>query len=184
MAKRFEIRSEPEKVVVVFRRSTWVFFAAFIWMIQALSTFLVNHSHISDKFLSLLMLELLLIMFFLWLLDLGNKEVLEFTPDVLSHRSGLFGISRTTEHHMREIQSPHFAPSKSGFLGTPSGLAFLHDGGEVRLCKTIKQQEAKEIVAAVLEKFPKLKFVWGGYVEGEPEPEPVPGQEPPFIDFP
>jgi hypothetical protein len=180
MRKRFQIRFEHEKIVAVFRREIVIVLTMLIWLVQALSTFLVNHSHISERLLDLSIAELLVLVFLLWALDLGSKEVVEFTPDTLTHRSGMFGFSHTKMYHMREIQSPHFAPSKQGVLGTPSGLAFLYDGQEVRLCRTIKQPEAKEIVNAVLQQFPKLKFVWGSYAGGEPEPEP--GPEPPFID--
>ena len=174
MMKRFEIRSEAEKVVVVFRHPTWGYFFMFIWTIQIVCSFLFQSDHISRRFVSLLMVDLIVLVFLLWLIDLGSKDVVEFTQDSLTQESRKLGISHTKTYHMREIQSPHFAPSIPGWSGTPSGLAFLYDGQEVRLCRTIKQEEAKQIVAAALQQFPKLKFVWGSYVEGVPEPEPEP----------
>jgi hypothetical protein len=105
-----------------------------------------------------------------WLWNLGGKEELNFTMSSLTYRRVLFGISRTREFWMDRIAEPHFVESKAGGKShTPSGLGFYYSGKEVRVGDHLTQRDAKEIVGALIRRFPELPKCWGRYAEGLPE---------------
>ncbi len=168
---RFVIRLEPEKVVVVTRRDRKMYVVASVWAVLLCSDFLADNGRWTAHFVKIWIAEFVALMVFTGLWALGSREVMEFTPDLLTCRAGWFGFSRKKIYQMRAIQSPRYVASKPGILGTPSGLGFIYDGMEVRVGDAIKQSEAQQIVIAVLQQIPKLKFVWGKYAAGEPELE-------------
>jgi hypothetical protein len=63
---------------------------------------------------------------YLWLWNIGGKEVLEFTANTLVWKRVLFGISRTHTFSMTKIRNPRFEGSRRrGKSRVPSGIGFL-----------------------------------------------------------
>jgi hypothetical protein len=102
-----------------------------------------------------------------WLWNLSGREELEFTSSELTYRRPLFGISRTRVFMMDRIADPHFVPpQQKGRSYIPSGLGFSYGGEQVRVCEQLTQEEANQIVAAVIQQLPELGDRWGRYTKG------------------
>jgi len=106
-------------------------------------------------------------MVYRWFQNLSGKEELEFTTSELTQRRLLFGIPRTRVFMMDRISDPHFvSPQTKGRSYTPSGIGFSYAGKQVRVGDQLTQEEANEIVAAVIQQFPELAERWGRYSKG------------------
>jgi hypothetical protein len=106
-----------------------------------------------------------------WLWNIGGREVVEITPQALSHRRVLCGISRARTYKLDGITNPGFVGSRSRGLGgrTPSGLGFRYDGKLVKLGDGLTQAEAKSLVAEIIREFPEHAERWSAYDPGLPE---------------
>jgi hypothetical protein len=167
----YSLSSEPSKVVVVIpRRFSFLLFALVPLWIVAWLTMVVGTSRGGQpqSVLTITVFSLVTLpVVYAWLWNLGGKEELEFTTSALTHRSNLFGVSHSRVFSMKRIERPHFENSqRRGKYGIPSGIGFSYKGKRFRFADHLSQRDAKEIVAAVLQRLPELRQYWGDYAEG------------------
>ena len=164
---RYSMRSEPDKFVVII--------PAFRWSVLALTSSLAiffaylrrDGSSAPDRWGDAIFAIRIICIVYVWLWNLGGKEEAVFTPTKLTIRNTLFGLARSKDFNMADVEAPSFGPSyRSGIGRRPSGIEFTYKDRKVRFCNEITQAEAKAIVSAVLNSLPELRPVWGTYVDG------------------
>jgi hypothetical protein len=167
---RYTSSRAPNSLCVIVPRRFSLILLLFIplWIAGWVTIALTNPSGKPQSILGLLTFGLFTVfMVYRWLWNLSGKEELMFTTSELTYRRILFGISRARVFMMDGITDPHFvAPRTRGMTYTPSGLGFCYAGKQIRVCDQLTQQEANEVVKAVVRQVPELSERWGRYVEG------------------
>jgi hypothetical protein len=160
----------PKSLTVIVPRRFSLFWLLFIplWFAGWITMAVTNPSGKPESILATAAFGVFtVLMVYEWLWNLNGKDELKFTTSELIHRQILFGLSRTRVYMMGRITDPHFVPLRTrGMTHTPSGLGFSYDGRQVRVCNQLRQKEANEIVAAMIQQIPELNERWGSYVGG------------------
>jgi hypothetical protein len=167
---RYSISRTPDSLCIVVPRRFRLLWALFIplWIAGWITMAVTNPSGKPQSILGLVVFGIVTVfMIYHWLWNFSGEEELIFTISELTHRRVLFNISRTHVFIMDRISDPHFVPARTkGKTYTPSGLGFSYDGQQVRVCDQLTQDEANEIVKAVVGGFPELADRWGTYAVG------------------
>jgi hypothetical protein len=164
---RYQIREEPQKVVVVISAFDVPIFVLSTFVFLFVAYFVRNAFQQSDVWPRIFATIMVTVVLCNWLWIVGGKEEVEFTSTTLTIREVLFGMARTKTFDMADVKGPCFVPSRHRGMGgsRPSGIEFMSGDKEIIFCRGLTSPEAKEIVDAVVRYLPDLAPIWGRYVD-------------------
>lgn len=167
--RRVAIKSTPGKITVAVPGKINVFWFVVLPLVVAQMIRVAMHAR-NPTSLRILAAATAVLFASAWIENLFHREIVTFTPELLTHRGAHFGATTTESFEMAKIREPRFVEPRPGRAGLPTGLQFFYERVSFQVLDGISEEQAKEIIAAVARQFPELAPVWGalhGYWSGD-----------------